>query len=403
VTKLTVTVGTFYIATTGTDTTCAAAQVLGTAARTLAFVGTCAGGGSTIYYRAGTYTEIVDDTALTILGGSSWSAPTTLSAMPSEVVTWAPSLGSSQSALSLANSSSLYLLVQNITINGGTGLHAVLLQNPANHLRLQNLTIIGGQNAIVHVAANDVDVWNNTIHSNTVAWGCVRITGAARATVKHNDISDCRSGGIDDYADTGTNTNTLLDGNRIHDTHTGESEAGIVSGQGSGLLAMNNLIYNFGRCLRLDTNSASARVANNTCYNTTQAVQPGLTVASPVTGANVQNNIWYQPGGVSDASSGGVTYAANLCQTADPTHCAVVGNPLFTNAAAGDFSLQSGSPAFNTGVTVAQVTTDFTGTVTRPQGLAYDIGAYEYVVPTLPPPTEIRLVPPWQSGSLFRR
>ncbi len=55
-------------------------------------------------------------------------------------------------------------------------------------------------------------------------------------------------------------------------------------------------------------------------------------------------------------------------------------NPLFiTSPQTGylDFQLQSSSPAINSGVSIATVATDFLDNP-RPQGSAYDIGAYEY-------------------------
>ncbi|MBL8521415.1 MAG: fibronectin type III domain-containing protein, partial [Betaproteobacteria bacterium] len=58
---------------------------------------------------------------------------------------------------------------------------------------------------------------------------------------------------------------------------------------------------------------------------------------------------------------------------------------VFTNFAARDFTLAAGSLALNAGTTVAQVTQDLLGTM-RPQGAAYDIGAYETVVATNNPP-----------------
>lgn len=51
-------------------------------------------------------------------------------------------------------------------------------------------------------------------------------------------------------------------------------------------------------------------------------------------------------------------------------------DPLFVNAAAGDFGIQPTSPAIDTGTTLAEVPDDFTG-ADRPEGVAYDIGAFE--------------------------
>ena len=59
----------------------------------------------------------------------------------------------------------------------------------------------------------------------------------------------------------------------------------------------------------------------------------------------------------------------------------VTQDPLFSSATPSDyldFQLQSTSPARNTGTTVATVAKDFLG-ILRPQGTAWDMGAYEFV------------------------
>lgn len=54
-------------------------------------------------------------------------------------------------------------------------------------------------------------------------------------------------------------------------------------------------------------------------------------------------------------------------------------DPLFVNEAAGDYHLKAGSPAIDAGTSAAGVGYDYDG-VTRPQGPAVDIGAYEVAV-----------------------
>jgi hypothetical protein len=53
----------------------------------------------------------------------------------------------------------------------------------------------------------------------------------------------------------------------------------------------------------------------------------------------------------------------------------VVGQPGFVNPPT-DFHLQSTSPAIDKGTTISTIGTDFDGNV-RPQGAAFDIGAFE--------------------------
>jgi hypothetical protein len=50
-----------------------------------------------------------------------------------------------------------------------------------------------------------------------------------------------------------------------------------------------------------------------------------------------------------------------------------------------DFHLQSDSPAIDAGLSIPSLLSDFDG-VPRPQGLAYDIGAYEFASALVPPP-----------------
>lgn len=52
-------------------------------------------------------------------------------------------------------------------------------------------------------------------------------------------------------------------------------------------------------------------------------------------------------------------------------------DPRFTNAAAGDYHLMTGSPAIDAADPSATVSTDYDGTA-RPQGSLREIGAFEY-------------------------
>ncbi len=93
-------------------------------------------------------------------------------------------------------------------------------------------------------------------------------------------------------------------------------------------------------------------------------------ISPTVANVTVLNNVYYGKGG---SYRDWIQDTNNLIDDIGRVET----DPLFTNSANSNFTLQSTSPAINTGITLPLVSTDFLG-ITRPQGSAYDIGAYEY-------------------------
>ena len=91
------------------------------------------------------------------------------------------------------------------------------------------------------------------------------------------------------------------------------------------------------------------------------------------------NNIIYGNGSVGSCAITGGTFNTNIIGNAVAIG---VGNievdPKFKDAAAGDFSIKSGSTAVDAGAALPEVDVDFDG-VARPQKNGWDIGCYEYV------------------------
>lgn len=116
----------------------------------------------------------------------------------------------------------------------------------------------------------------------------------------------------------------------------------------------------------------SIRVYNNTIVRTdTAASLVGLQTASVASNVTAQNNLAYAP---STSSKSVLSGSAGSGWTADHNSLETV-NP-FTNPGAGDFTLSAGAAPADAGTTITAVRKDFAG-VSRPQGSAYSIGAYE--------------------------
>jgi len=148
-------------------------------------------------------------------------------------------------------------------------------------------------------------------------------------------------------------------------------------GPGSGVVEVyNNTMYNCGNWTNPPygesegmflwanegNTSKSLRLRNNIFYASTVSPYCDDLVCDGVTGSN---NIFYGNG--APPSNSKITGSINA-------------DPKFSNLslASPDFHLQSSSPAINAGVTIGGLATDFDG-VARPQGSAFDIGAYEYI------------------------
>ncbi len=203
--------------------------------------------------------------------------------------------------------------------------------------------------------------------------------------------------------------------------------------------AYNNVVYNVGRmdplqlgasfsCIYLAniTNNGAAgggtvQVFNNTLSDcaannsaNAQGSRGAFGVASGASSTlimNLRNNVAYQNAGeiYIDGVTTQITGDHNLWfgVGAAPTRTTnnIAQDPVFVNRAGGDFHLTSTSPAKDAGLTVL-ANNSFTsnlGTtpkdkdgVKRPQGTAFDMGAYEFFVggttaPTENPPTNVRV------------
>ncbi len=103
-------------------------------------------------------------------------------------------------------------------------------------------------------------------------------------------------------------------------------------------------------------------------------------VDSPACDLEIDYNLYFDPSGsVAFQPLDAEPVAADEWQALGfDAHSVIDAGPLLGDPDAGDMSLMAGSPAIDAGATLADVAVDFLG-VSRPQGAASDIGAFEFV------------------------
>jgi hypothetical protein len=117
-------------------------------------------------------------------------------------------------------------------------------------------------------------------------------------------------------------------------------------------------------------NSPNSIVKNNIFYD-----QPHETIN--VLGNTQGNDIDFNLAFRSDGQPSRCYMVDYACVDPAPMHDLWNVDPEFENPEEADFRLRQNSPAIDAGASLAQVTTDYDGN-RRPQGSAYDIGAFEF-------------------------
>jgi len=282
-------------------------------------------------------------------------------------------------------------------------------------LGISNATNYVCKNNIIEYGHNSDDIWAHEgisvgcgvngfeISGNTVSnsrWGVVDAkNGAFNGNIFGNTFTTSEYGAvyIDGYGKGAENINVY--NNVIHDMSdkdtwcNGINVASEEGGLTKNIRIYNNLIYNNpGTALRTASYSTGpvqdVIFTNNTCYNNGigNADRGGIHLEyDAATGVVVRNNIFSQNNAYqiysADADAvieynlidGFRGYSGETCGTNY-----VEGDPMFVNPSGLDFHIQSTSIAKDHGTSLSFVpSTDYDG-ISRPQGNAYDIGAYEY-------------------------
>src|SRR6266480_3437096 len=267
-------------------------------------------------------------------------------------------------------------------LDGQNNYSAKVIEIGTNYVRVEGFEVKGSNHYGVDpsTSTHDIEIVGNNIH----------------------DVGRyCESSGIGLSAIDAYSSNLLIDGNWVHDIGrlgAGENgcqpgndywmnhDHGVYNGQGTNVIIRNNVFYNITRGWAIQRYGSSVDqlyIVNNTFAFPNPNRDGQIILAATTTNLYIQNNIFYQPGqnvGISGTTSGahidhnlstGTVGGGGIGSNIENT------DPQFVNPSALDFRLQAGSPAIDAGVTLSYVSSDLLG-VSRPQGAAYDIGAFEF-------------------------
>ncbi len=341
--------------------------------------------GKTLYIKSGTYSETLGNN---VPAGSSWSSPVTVAVYPGNTVTILPPGG--DHVFNPAGSRSCYIILRGLTLDArNVILDAVKIDqsgtnvaNSAHHIRIQDCEIRNAhaQGILMSVGTRYNEIRNCSIHDNGVTDFChgIYITSACNLVdgcqVFHNagwGIHVYEEGAIEDSAHDNTVCNNLIYDNAA----LGARGFGIGLYAGNNNVAYNNVLWNNHGAIAIDYGATNTRVCNNTCYGNSAGGNAGICVGAGSSAAILRNNIVVQSGTPISNSGSGTIQEHNLLT-----------DPGFVDPAGHDFHLKSPSAAIDAGVAVSGFSVDCSG-VPRPQGSAWDIGAYEYTATgSLPPP-----------------
>lgn len=272
------------------------------------------------------------------------------------------------------------ITIKNSTLyNAGTLTGAVCnisIHKYARDILIENNTVYGSSDNNIQAtnASPGVDTayapYNITIRENTV-YGCTLAHGIEIGWDVHDAVVERNfSYGNAEYGIMAIiSDDVTIKNNIIYD-----NSVGILLGENTNKLIYNNTLINNTIGIKITSNSGTGNVIkNNIIYGATNHI-----LSDPGVSAFESNyNIIYETSDLSLTWQGTeyTTLASWRTATSQDAN-SVNSDPLFSDAGGANYTLQTNSPGIDTGVTLAGVTVDAVS-VTRPQGSAYDIGAYE--------------------------
>src|SRR5882724_1451185 len=299
------------------------------------------------------------------------------------------------SALTVASSSNWRVIGTDISCPNGSGTGACVAFSAGQNISLyRNRIHDNGSATSASIKLYQAIQFDSGANGIDFGWNEIANTRSCRAlqfysdttplfnlTVRNNLIHDSRCDGINFATIDPAQVAVKAYNNVIYRAGTGPAPGGVegnyacvnVGGSGSAAVQITgNTMYDCGRRANADSGAVSASVPVILTDNIVDAIGGESYTAPNSSLANFsgKNNLFFGDGATPSFS----TTSLNA-------------DPKFVDVTSNNFQLQPGSPAVDAGANDG-ISRDIVQTP-RPQGVAYDIGAYELGAGgTLPPPTQ---------------
>ena len=299
------------------------------------------------------------------------------------------------SALTVANSSNWRVIGTDISCPNGSGTGACVAFSGGQNISLyRNRIHDNGSTTSSSIKLYQAIQFDGGANGIDFGWNEIANTRSCRAlqfysdttplfnlTVRNNVIHDSRCDGINFATIDPAQGSVKAYNNVIYRAGTGPAPGGIesnyacinVGGSGSAAVQLTgNTLYDCGRRANADSGAVSASVPVILTDNIVDAIAGETYTAPNSSAANFsgKNNLFFGDGATPSFSTASLN-----------------ADPKFVDVTSNNFQLQPGSPAVDAGANDG-ISRDIVQ-MPRPQGVAYDIGAYELGAGgTLPPPTQ---------------
>lgn len=239
--------------------------------------------------------------------------------------------------------------------------HGIVLSGKGSRAEnnvIRDVAYNAGDSAGIRTVGSGHVVTRNTVYNT--GRSAMKLSNSSSLKITYNLIHDAMlqttdGGAIYTFGMDGRGTEIAY--NKIYNVKTGGfGGTGIfLDNSSSNYILHHNIVYNANHALKLNYTSRGHKIYNNTLAGTDDSV--GASSGSSMPGTVFKNNIFTR----SVKIAGNASESNNLYADTDAR---------FTNAADGDFTLKSSSPAIDEGATVSPYTNGFSGD-------APDIGALE--------------------------